>query len=1099
MPPKKGGNQNKNNKNKNQKSDSDDDWTPTDVFGNPMPVVDTSGWDELKTFDQAKRQGGVAARSDQKRQQRQQQQSQNDKQKNNNNKTQQQSSNQQSRRPQVNNNDNDDDHTHNNKGSVYHDHDGVNTISQRERSRSRSQSRSNRQNQQNPPNHKQNKSTSHHNDHPKSIKPPKVFKPTSITLTSFENKDRSVNDASAGSQPITVRTIFAKQTQEEKDEQRKLTLLQLPTYSNTTGSFLPQNINTLTPGYIPGHGQPTTASTTATANYSMPISPLYQKFHISFPHRPNIPNPKALTPQRYKEVEEQTFHKWLEAIYTKFTPQQLNHFEHNLYVWKQLWLCCESSDVILIIIDVRNPLFHFNSHLYHYIVHELKKPFVLVLNKIDLIPISVSLGFKKYLETTFPGVHVVLFSSYPSTLHSLVLSLQHYNTEQVETKSQHPNPAQIDEKDGNITMDSLIRHEIDLTPADIANHQRTVVNRMKMANIIDTVGVDELLQLCLHLTKGHSYKPHGPSDQTTTINNNQQGKNTPQQTHDDSTEQRLNDEDIHGRRILSQREQLKWQAKQTKHQFQQGILKEHLQNFISHADKRSKEQQAEQRPVIDGLNDEMEELTLTSRSQSSKHTSTSYFKDTDIVDVQSEGDNDDYHSGSDGDDDEDDNGVKSKNKNKTHSLGRDNTPNSHQFSIESKVGRLNPPSIGGKGMNHKHETDSSEEELESGLDSSLSSCDEDQEPDYEHLDTYMPELSMTEDEIEAVQLSHIVQDSPALTSSRTNSPSVSSTAGKGPSKPVFDLQRVLQHIYTQEENSRETHNKTKESLRKFKSSQQEIGQYYSDSDDNIDQLEKEHKKHQKQQPLTKAQLKEQERQHLEYIRHNRIKIGFVGHPNVGKSSVVNAISRKKTVSVSRQPGHTKYNQTIKINELITLIDCPGLIFPALDNNQISSTLFGLYPIPQVSQPVVVIYYLAQMIDLVTILGLNNYHPLRYEPQEQEDDNNNKIPQTQQLDIKTMDDLLNMKLPNQGQKQQHQLASTTVGDDDVNTDNNGGDIGYGWTALTICEAFATKRGFMTSKATPDPQRAAQQILYLIADGKIQLYMLPPTAATHDQQQ
>ena len=53
-------------------------------------------------------------------------------------------------------------------------------------------------------------------------------------------------------------------------------------------------------------------------------------------------------------------------------------------------------------------------------------------------------------------------------------------------------------------------------------------------------------------------------------------------------------------------------------------------------------------------------------------------------------------------------------------------------------------------------------------------------------------------------------------------------------------------------------------------------------------------------------------------------IGCIGHPNVGKSSVLNAIIGKIVVSVSRTPGHTKHFQTIFLTNNVKLCDCPGL-------------------------------------------------------------------------------------------------------------------------------------------------------------------------------
>lgn len=64
--------------------------------------------------------------------------------------------------------------------------------------------------------------------------------------------------------------------------------------------------------------------------------------------------------------------------------------------------------------------------------------------------------------------------------------------------------------------------------------------------------------------------------------------------------------------------------------------------------------------------------------------------------------------------------------------------------------------------------------------------------------------------------------------------------------------------------------------------------------------------------------------HRDYIT-----IGLVGHPNVGKSSLINGIMGKTVVSASRTPGHTKHFQTIHLTENVRLSDCPGLVFPSL--------------------------------------------------------------------------------------------------------------------------------------------------------------------------
>ncbi|KFH05669.1 GTP-binding family protein [Toxoplasma gondii VAND] len=57
-------------------------------------------------------------------------------------------------------------------------------------------------------------------------------------------------------------------------------------------------------------------------------------------------------------------------------------------------------------------------------------------------------------------------------------------------------------------------------------------------------------------------------------------------------------------------------------------------------------------------------------------------------------------------------------------------------------------------------------------------------------------------------------------------------------------------------------------------------------------------------------------------------VGLVGFPNVGKSSVINALLGSKKVSVSRTPGKTRHLQTLVVGDTgLTLCDCPGLVFP----------------------------------------------------------------------------------------------------------------------------------------------------------------------------
>ncbi|XP_061040460.1 nucleolar GTP-binding protein 2 isoform X2 [Eubalaena glacialis] len=81
----------------------------------------------------------------------------------------------------------------------------------------------------------------------------------------------------------------------------------------------------------------------------------------------------------------------------------------------------------------------------------------------------------------------------------------------------------------------------------------------------------------------------------------------------------------------------------------------------------------------------------------------------------------------------------------------------------------------------------------------------------------------------------------------------------------------------------------------------------------------------------------------------QISVGFIGYPNVGKSSVINTLRSKKVCNVAPIAGETKVWQYITLMRRIFLIDCPGVVYPSEDS-ETDIVLKGVVQVEKIKTP-----------------------------------------------------------------------------------------------------------------------------------------------------
>lgn len=74
------------------------------------------------------------------------------------------------------------------------------------------------------------------------------------------------------------------------------------------------------------------------------------------------------------------------------------------------------------------------------------------------------------------------------------------------------------------------------------------------------------------------------------------------------------------------------------------------------------------------------------------------------------------------------------------------------------------------------------------------------------------------------------------------------------------------------------------------------------------------------------------------IQSKSIKAMILGIPNVGKSTLINTLARRKATLVGDRPGVTKNQTWIKITDSLYLLDTPGILWPKFEDQNVGIKL-----------------------------------------------------------------------------------------------------------------------------------------------------------------